>query len=97
MKNALKQNPKNADFFNNICMSYANIFKYKKAEEYYNQGLEIDKNNLHIINNLANLISDSTLAKSLIVGFSPLAPLTFLWKLYSHKSLKLSFDVLCFL
>jgi len=58
MKNALKQNPKNADFFNNIGMSYANIFKYKKAEEYYNQGLEIDKNNLHIINNLANLKKD---------------------------------------
>ena len=58
MKDALKQNPKNADFFNNIGMSYANIFKYKKAEEYYNQGLEIDKNNLHIINNLANLKKD---------------------------------------
>ena len=58
MKNALKQNPKNADFFNNIGMSYANIFKYKKAEEYYNKGLEIDKNNLHIINNLANLKKD---------------------------------------
>ena len=58
MKNALKQNPKNADFFNNIGMSYANIFKYEKAEEYYNKGLEIDKNNLHIINNLANLKKD---------------------------------------
>ena len=58
MKDALKQNPKNADFFNNIGMSYANIFKYEKAEEYYNQGLEIDKNNLHIINNLANLKKD---------------------------------------
>ena len=58
MKNALKQNPKNADFFNNIGMSYANIFKYKKAEDYYNQGLEIDKNNLNIINNLANLKKD---------------------------------------
>ena len=58
MKIALKQNPKNVDFFNNIGLSYANIFKYEKAEEFYNKGLEIDKNNLSIINNLANLKKD---------------------------------------
>ncbi len=58
MSNALKKYPRNADFFNNIGMSYSNIYKYKKAEEFYKRGLEIDKNNLHIINNLANLKKD---------------------------------------
>ena len=58
MKEALKQSPKNLDFLNNIGMSYAKIYKYKKAETFYNKGLEIDKNNLHIMNNLANLKKD---------------------------------------
>ena len=58
MKKALKQSPKNVDFLNNIGMSYAKIYKYKKAETFYNKGLEIDKNNLHIMNNLANLKKD---------------------------------------
>ena len=58
MKEALKQSPKNVDFLNNIGMSYAKIYKYKKAETFYNKGLEIDKNNLHIMNNLANLKKD---------------------------------------
>ena len=58
MKEALKQSPKNVDFLNNIGMSYANIYKYKKAEAFYNKGLDIDKNNLHIMNNLANLKKD---------------------------------------
>ena len=58
MKEALKQSPKNVDFLNNIGMSYAKIYKYKKAETFYNKGLGIDKNNLHIMNNLANLKKD---------------------------------------
>ena len=58
MKEALKQSPKNVDFLNNIGMSYTKIYKYKKAETFYNKGLEIDKNNLHIMNNLANLKKD---------------------------------------
>ena len=36
-------------------MSYANIYKFKKAEELYKRGLNIDKNNNQILNNLANL------------------------------------------
>ena len=58
MKEALKQSPKNVDFLNNIGMSYAKIYKYKKAEDFYKKGLEIDKNNFNIINNLANLKKD---------------------------------------
>ena len=34
MKEALKQSPKNVDFLNNIGMSYANIYNYKKAEAF---------------------------------------------------------------
>ncbi len=55
MKEALKHNSKNADFYNNIGMCYADIYKYKEAEDFYNKGLEIDKNNLEILNNLGNL------------------------------------------
>ena len=32
MNDALNQNPNNVDFLNNLGMSYANIYKYKKAE-----------------------------------------------------------------
>ena len=38
MNEALKHNPKNPDFYNNIGMSYSNLYKYKKAEEFYNKG-----------------------------------------------------------
>ena len=43
MKEALKKNPKNADFLNNLGMFYSNIYDYKKAEEKYKKGLEIEK------------------------------------------------------
>ena len=55
MKEALKTNPKNEDFLNNIGMFYAKIFNYKEAENSYKKGLKINNNNLHILNNLANL------------------------------------------
>ena len=55
MKEALKKNPKNVDFLNNIGMFYAKIYNYKKAENYYQEGLKLNSNNLHILNNLANL------------------------------------------
>ena len=35
MNEALKENPKNADFLNNLGMFYSNIYDYKKAEEKY--------------------------------------------------------------
>ena len=39
-------------------MFYSNIYKYKKAEDYYKKGLKIDNNNLSLLNNLANLKKD---------------------------------------
>ena len=51
----LKHNPKNPDFYNNIGMSYSSLYKYKKAEDFYNKGLKINQNNLEILNNLGNL------------------------------------------
>ena len=39
-------------------MCYSKMFKYKKANETYQKGLELDKNNLHILNNLGNLKKD---------------------------------------
>ena len=35
MNAALRENPKNVDFLNNLGMFYFNIFEYKKAEEQY--------------------------------------------------------------
>ena len=58
MNEALKHNPKNVDFLNNLGMFYSNIYEYKKAEKKYKKGLEIDKNNLSLLNNLANLKKD---------------------------------------
>ena len=46
MNEALKHNPKNVDFLNNLGMFYSNIYKYKKAEDFYKKGFKIDKNNL---------------------------------------------------
>ena len=43
MNEALKQNPKNVDFLNNLGMSYSNIYKYKKAEDFYKKGLKLIK------------------------------------------------------
>ena len=36
-------------------MFYAKIYNYKKAENYYQEGLKLNSNNLHILNNLAKL------------------------------------------
>ena len=43
MNEALKKSPNNVDFLNNLGMSYANIYKYKKAEELYKKGLKLIK------------------------------------------------------
>ena len=58
MNGALKHNPKNVDFLNNLGMFYSNVYEYKEAEKKYKKGLEIDKNNLSLLNNLANLKKD---------------------------------------
>ena len=55
MESALKVNPNNIDFLNNLGMFYSNIYQYKKAEDYYKKGLKIDNDNLSLLNNLANL------------------------------------------
>ena len=57
MELALKDNPNNIDFLNNLGMFYSNIYQYKKAEDCYKKGLKIDSNNLSLLNNLANLIN----------------------------------------
>ena len=38
MNEALKHNPKNEDFLNNLGMFYSNIYEYKKAEKKYKKG-----------------------------------------------------------
>ena len=55
MNDALKTNPRNSNFLNNLGLSYFKKIEYKKAEKYYYLGLKENENNLQLLNNLANL------------------------------------------
>ena len=107
MNDALRQNPNNVDFLNNLGMSYAKIYKYKEAEEFYKKGLNIDKNNNQILNNLANLKKDLDKADEAVDIYNKIlsrqpnamAAIYNLANLYNtmgefEKSKKLFFDIL---
>ena len=59
MREALALNPNHPNFLNNIGTCFYKLHKYSIAKKYYEKGLEIDNNHLHILNNLGNLKRDT--------------------------------------
>ena len=55
MREALALNPNHPNFINNLGTCFYKLHKYSVAKKYYEKGLEIDNNHLHILNNLGNL------------------------------------------
>jgi tetratricopeptide (TPR) repeat protein len=55
---ALKANPNNPHFLNNMGISHYKEDNYDKAEYYFKRGLEIEPNYINILNNLGNLKRD---------------------------------------
>ncbi len=55
MNEALKLNPNNPNFLNNLGTCFFMLHKFSEAEKYFKKGLEIDSKHLHILNNLGNL------------------------------------------
>ena len=58
MDQALKANPKNPHFLNNMGISHYRLENFDKAEYFFKRGLEIEPNYINIINNLGNLKRD---------------------------------------
>jgi len=58
LTNALKKNPKNIFFLNNMGASYYNKKNLVEAEYYFNRALEINPNYINALNNLGNLKKD---------------------------------------
>ncbi len=55
MNEALKLNPNNPNFLNNLGTCFFMLHKFSEAEKYFKKGLKIDSKHLHILNNLGNL------------------------------------------
>ena len=51
MNDALKLNPDNPNFLNNLGTCFFMLHKFSEAEKYFKKGLEIDSKHLHILNN----------------------------------------------
>lgn len=58
MTDALKANPNNPHFLNNMGISHHKEYNYDKAEYYFKRGLEIEPKYINILNNLGNLKRD---------------------------------------
>tara|TARA_B100001093_G_scaffold285685_1_gene272896 strand:+ start:2367 stop:2843 length:477 start_codon:yes stop_codon:yes gene_type:complete len=58
MEEALKKNPRNPYFLNNMGISKHKLEIFDEAEYYFKKGLEIAPNYINILNNLANLKKD---------------------------------------
>ncbi len=58
MDEALKLNPNNPYFLNNMGITQHKMENYKKAEEYFLRGLKIVPNYINILNNIGNLKKD---------------------------------------
>ncbi len=58
MDTALKANPNNPHFLNNMGIAHYREDNYDKAEYYFRRGLEIEPNYINILNNLGNLKRD---------------------------------------
>ena len=61
LKNALKLNPKNIHFLNNMGLSYYKLGNLIESEKYFKRIFEIEPNFLVAINNMANLKKDLNL------------------------------------
>ena len=58
LTNALKKNPKNIFFLNNMGVSYYNKKDLVEAEYYFKRALESNPNYINVLNNLGNLKKD---------------------------------------
>ena len=61
LKNALKLNPKNIHFLNNMGLSYYKLGNLIESEKYFKRIFEIEPNYLVAINNMANVKKDLNL------------------------------------
>ena len=51
----IKISPKNIDTYNILGLCFENLFDYKKADYYFNEGLKINDKNIDLLCNLGNL------------------------------------------
>ena len=58
MEDALKKNPKNPYFLNNMGISKHKLESFKEAEHYFKKGLDVAPNYINILNNIGNLKKD---------------------------------------
>ena len=58
MEEALKLNPKNIFYLNNMAISQHKKKNYVEAEKYFERALEIDPDYINVLNNFANLKKD---------------------------------------
>ena len=58
MEEALKKNPKNPYFLNNMGISKHNLESFEEAERYFKKGLDVAPNYINILNNIGNLKKD---------------------------------------
>ena len=70
MEIALKANPKNPHFLNNIGLSHFKLSNFKEAETYFKRGLAEAPKYISILNNLGNLKGYLNLNKSAIEYFN---------------------------
>ena len=66
MDQALKANPKNPHFLNNMGISHYKLENFDKAEYFFKKGLEVEPNYVNILNNLGNLKRDLNFTKEAI-------------------------------
>ena len=58
MEEALKKNPKNPYFLNNMGISKHKLESFEEAEHYFKRGLDVAPNYINILNNFGNLKKD---------------------------------------
>lgn len=69
MEEALKKNPKNAYFLNNMGISKHKLESFEEAEYYFKKGLEFAPNYINILNNIGNLKKDLNLIDEAIIFY----------------------------
>ena len=69
METALKMNPNNPYFLNNMGTTQHKLENFKEAEDYFKRGLNIAPNYINILNNLGNLKKDLNFTEEAIENY----------------------------
>ena len=69
METALKMNPNNPYFLNNMGTTQHKLENFKEAEDYFKRGLKIAPNYINILNNLGNLKKDLNFTEEAVENY----------------------------